>query len=255
MFANERQQQVTEMIRKHGAVTVSTLMNTFGVSIETVRRDLLALEKQGVLTRVHGGAVTKNDMKPFLGLSQRNKEYEAQKRELALAAMSYIENGDIIAIDSGSTAIVFAETLRERFSRLTVVTHSLDVFHLLCNYNEIRVILCGGHYLRSENAFYGALTLDMLNQLHVQKAFLFPSAVSLDGGIADFEKDLFQVQRELFACADAVFVLADSSKFEKKGLLKVDDMRREYHYITDSNLSEELQQLYRENSIQLTVGV
>ena len=254
MFANERQQHIAEKIRQNGAVTVSQLMETFGVSIETIRRDLLTMERQGVLSRVHGGAVAKSDMKPFLSLTERNKAYEPQKRQLAIAAMDYIREGDIIALDSGSTAIIFAEILRERFSRLTVITHSLDVFHLLCNYKEIQVILCGGYYLRNENSFYGTLTLDTLSKLHAQKAFIFPSAISLEHGIADFEKDLFPIQRQLIACADSIFVLADSSKFEKKALLKVDDMRCEYHYITDGDLLDELQQLYINNGRQITVA-
>ena len=254
MLANERQRTIGELLRKNGAVTVSALIEAFDVSIETVRRDLLALEQKGVLTRVHGGAVAENHMRLFSSLSDRNKEFEAQKHALSAAAMAFINEGDILAVDSGSTAVAFARALRDTFTRLTVVTHSLDVFHLLCDHKEFQVILCGGHYMRNENSFYGALTLDMLDKLQVQKAFIFPSAVSLKHGIGDFEKDLFQIQQRLVSRADSVFVLADSHKFEKKALLKLADMRSDFRYVTDGELSEELKRLYADNGLSVTVA-
>ena len=171
MFANERQDKIYDMIQNNGAVTTANLVDFFCVSIETIRRDLLAMEQNGRLTRVHGGAVAKSGMKPFMELKERNKEFGKQKYELSLKAAEFISNGDIIGIDSGSTAISFAEVLKERFSKLTVVTHSMDVFEMLSNHKDFSVILCGGHYLREENAFYGELTLGMLNSLHIQKAF------------------------------------------------------------------------------------
>ena len=145
MFAKERQDKIYLMIQKKGAVTTSNLVECFGVSIETIRRDLLSMEQKGQLVRVHGGAVRKNDMNPFLDLQQRNKEYSEQKRELSLKAAEFVCDGDIIGIDAGSTVISFTEVLKEKFSKLTVVTHSLDVFEILRDHENFSVILCGGH--------------------------------------------------------------------------------------------------------------
>ena len=155
MFAKERQDQILSMIKKDGAVMTSKLVEIFGVSIETIRRDFLQLEKQGQLLRVHGGAVKKGSMKPFLELKERNNEYSRQKRSLSLKATEFIKNGDIIAVDTGSTAILFAEVLKERFSNLTVVTHSLDVFNVLSDHSRFSVILCGGYHIKKENSFCG----------------------------------------------------------------------------------------------------
>jgi DeoR/GlpR family transcriptional regulator of sugar metabolism len=242
------------MIQKNGAVTTSTLVDFFGVSIETIRRDLLTMEHNGRLTRVHGGAVTKCGMKPFKELKERNKEFGKQKYELSLKAAEFISNGDIIGIDSGITAISFAKVLKERFSKLTVVTHSMDVFEMLSNHKDFSVILCGGHYLREENAFYGELTLDMLNSLHIQKSFIFPSAVSFEFGIYDYQKDLYQIQKQLVKSSDEIYILADSSKFEKTALFKLDNMKPEYIYITDNSLQDEIVKLYKENDIEIYLG-
>ncbi|MBQ7794052.1 MAG: DeoR/GlpR transcriptional regulator [Clostridia bacterium] len=254
MFAKERQNIIFSMIKDNGAVTTARLVESFGVSIETIRRDLLQMEQQGQLLRVHGGAVEKGTMKVCLELKERNKEYGVQKQNLSSKAMEFIQEGDVICIDEGSTAISLSEALRERFTKLTVVTHSLDVFNILCNHREFEVILCGGHFMRTENAFFGPLVLDTLNTLHVKKAFIFPSAVSLEYGICDFHQDLYQVQNAMIKAADEIYILADSSKFERNALLKLDDMKDTYSYITDSDLPEELRSLYKENNIKIYTG-
>lgn len=221
MFTKERQHIIEDMPQKNGVVTTSELVTYFGVSIETIRKDLLSMEQEGQLSRVHGGAVVKSDMKPFPELQQRNQEHSEQKAELSLKAIEFISNGDIIGIDSGSTAISLAEVVKDNFSKLTVVTHSLDVFNLLCNHEYFSLILCGGHYMRRENAFYGPLTLDTINNLHIQKSFIFPTAISFDGGIFDYEAELCQIQRQMMKSSDDIYILADSSKFEKRRYLRL----------------------------------
>lgn len=254
MLAKERQSKIQRMLQKDGAVTTSNLVALFDVSVETIRRDFLTMEQNGLLTRVHGGAVANGEMKPFADLAHRNLEFGDQKKELAATAARFVNDGDYIAVDAGSTAIAFAEALKERCSDLTIVTYSSDVFEILRNHKNFSVILCGGHYKKNENSFFGNLTLEMLERLHVQKAFVFPSAISLEFGICDYQQDFYLLQKKLLAISDSIFILADSSKFEKKALMKLDDMRPEYTYITDSRLSGELKNIYEENNLKIFNG-
>lgn len=251
MLARERQRKIYEMIELKGAVTTSKLMEIFDVSIETVRRDLLLMEREGKLSRVHGGAVTKGNMKGYSELWERNKEQNTQKEELSLKATEFINDGDVVSIDSGSTAIFFASAIKEKFSELTVITYSADVFEILEKCKNFKVILCGGHYIPEERAFAGDITLDALKKLHIQKAFVCPSAISLEFGIFDYQKDIILMQKQIFNSSDDIYILADSSKFEKKALLKLADMKNDFTYITDSLLSEELKKLYKENGISI----
>ncbi len=252
MLAKERQNLICQLLQKRGAVTATDLGERFGVSIETIRRDLLALECDGKLSRVHGGAVTAVQMQPYPELAQRNQSYSAQKRSLFATAADFIQEGDTIALDSGSTATVFAQVLKERFRELTVVTYSRDVFELLCE--QFTVILCGGHYIKNERGFYGPLALDALSKLHVRKAFVCPSAVSLQYGICDYQEFLYPMQSQLLKCADEILILADSRKFEKKALYQLETMRSEYRYITDGELPAEFEKLYAENGINVYLG-
>lgn len=254
MLAKERWDKIEALLLKNGAVTTMQLVEMFEVSLETVRRDLLAMEAKGLLQKVHGGAVPVGKMMTFQSLAKRENAHEDKKTALAKNAVAMISEGDIIGIDAGSTAKVFASELRDRFESLTVVTYSLDVFHLLAGHKSFSVILCGGHFLSAENAFYGSLAQDTLAKLHVGKVFLFPSAISICDGICDFSPELLGMQKLLLTRGEKVFVLADSSKFEKKGLMQIDAVRPEYTLVTDDALPGQLAGLYRENGIHLLCG-
>jgi len=245
MLGIERQQHITNRIRQNGKVTISELVALFGVSAETVRKDLLFLEQEGVLKRTHGGAVT-GLTHP---LSLRKQERVPQKTELCQAALSFIREGDTIALDSGSTAMELAKLLILHFHSLTVVTHSLEIFHFLSGNSLFRLILCGGSYVREESAFAGHLTEEAVRRVHTQKAFLFPSGISPETGITDYLECFIPIQKAYLEQAAQVFILADSEKFEHTALMKLADTKTEYTYITDSDLKEEIYNHFREKNI------
>lgn len=252
MFANQRHAKILAALKEKGSVTTAWLTEEFQVSVETVRRDLLQLESQGQLQRVHGGAIAIGRMRQAADLPQRLEDNPAGKAELCETAARLVCDDEVIFVDSGSTAVFFAKALKKRqFSRLTVITHCLDVFCLLSDTDGIAPILCGGHYLRQEKAFYGHLALQTLKHLHAQKAFLFPSAVSLKNGISDFNHELLPVQAMLLENCDHVFILADSEKFECSALLQLSSMSPSFTYITDSALSPHTAALYREQGLHI----
>lgn len=251
LVANIRRAEICELLAKNRAVNTAELAKSFDVSIETIRKDLLILEKEAKLMRVHGGAILKSASKPYMKLSKRMESMQGEKLEAARLAARLVNNGDVIAIDSGSTAVEFTNALTERFDSLTIVTHSLDVFQRASGFKNFNVILCGGHFLKSENAFYGDLAEEMLEKLYVSKCFVFPSAVSLKHGISINESDLARMQKIMIGSADEVVVLADSSKFEKTALIKISDLNPNYSYVTDSKLSKDIKNIYLSNDIKL----
>ena len=251
MLATQRQNAIRNLLKKQGAITVSDLTEHFGVSIETVRRDLLTMENNGLLRRVHGGAVPVTEMMTYHPLAERNREQSTQKDALARTAAALVNEGDYIAIGTGSTPMHFAQELKKRLQRLTVVTYSLDVFQILKDVPGFQLILVGGQFVPEENAFTGQIPLDTLDKLHVQKAFVFPSAISLAHGIWGYEQTLYPLQQKLLQCCDQAYILADSSKFERTALFKVADTRTEYIYVTDPELPEQLRALYEDNGLHI----
>lgn len=254
MLAEERQNQLYERIRKDGAITTAQAAQVFQVSIETIRKDFLHMHARGIITKTHGGAVRKSSIKPQHAYSVRREENYDLKHQVAHKAAEYVQEGDVIGIDEGSTALAFAEVLRDRFASLTVITFSLDVLQVLSENKGIRVILCGGEYMPEEKAFFGLQTIQMLKTLHMQKVFLSPTGISIDAGICGYCMPLIQLQQQMIESAEQVFVLADSSKFEKHALCKAADLDCRYIYITDSGLPQQIRQLYTEEKIQLVIG-
>lgn len=251
MLANERHSKIRATLEKNGAVTVAELAKAFGVSDETVRRDLLALEREGALSRVHGGAIAAVTLKPAGEFSVRIDEHRREKSELSHLAAKLIEEGDIIAVDAGTTALEFAEVIKNKFKNLTVITHSLGVFNVLSQSDTIQTVLVGGSYDKEEDAFIGHLAVHNLRSLHVAKAFIFPTGVSLSCGVSDFNLNLASIQTTLLTIADEIIVLADSSKFEKTSLCKLCDLSHEHIYVTDRNLPDAIFNLYRENNLTI----
>lgn len=254
MFARERQDQIVELIHKNGAVRISELIPMFSVSVETIRRDLLDLEKKNCLIRVHGGAMRIPDSAKYLTRKEREEKNSLQKEELARYASGLIQEKDVIMVDSGSTAAAFARMLASQFDELTVITNSMDVFEQLRGKENYTLYLCTGFFSGAENAFYGPWTLDFLDQFHAKTAFIFPSAVSLQYGIMDYNRELYAVQKRMIRHSDRVVFCADSGKFEKSGLLKISDLKEGSILVTDCGLKKEIATLYQENKIRIIRG-
>ena len=253
MIAKERRNRIQEIIAKEGVVETSRLAELLEVSVETIRKDFLVLEKANQISRTHGGAVSRMEIKPKHDLIKRSTQYNAEKQQVALKAIEFISEDDIIGIDSGSTAFIFAEALKEHFSSLTVITPSLDVFQILNSHANFQMILCGGIFLKTENSFVGVPALDMLKNLHMHKSFIFPTAISLEYGIYGYCNDFTEVQRQFIKSSEKVFMLADSSKFEKKALMKICDTQKDFYYITDEHIPVESKQMWHESDMKLFV--
>lgn len=254
MLAVERQRRILDMVQERGAVKIGEMTELFSVSTETIRRDLLELERQKRLRRVHGGVMRIPQAAQYLEAGERAGKNRERKAELAQYAAGLVAEGDAVMVDCGSTAAAFARMLAARFEKLTVITNSLEVFTLLRAKEGYTLHLCTGCFLRRESAFCGPWALEMLDHFHVKTAFLFPSAVSMQYGIMDYDGELFHVQKKMIKQADRTVFLADSGKFEKSGLLKLADVGEGTVLVTDSGLETKLYDLYRENRVHVICG-
>ena len=251
LIANKRQSLIVDKIQSIGAVSATELAKEFKVSIETVRRDLMVLEKKNLLERVHGGAIAVGKMMTYHTLSERKGESVEEKIALSITAEKLVCDGDVIFIDSGTTPVYFARRIKEK--NITVVTASLEVFNELSG-SLAKVILCGGEYSSESASFCGALALETLSKIYVSKAFICPSAVSLKHGICDFSQDIYPIQKQAMERCDKVYILASSDKFERNGLLKLSEMNKDFIYVTDGALNNEYKKIYIENGIKIMTG-
>lgn len=249
MFAKERYRTIEQLLQEQKSVSVVELKQRFGVSAETVRRDLYEMEKEGLLYRVHGGAMLPQAMGSWTPLSIRREEACTEKRELSAAALSFVAEGDTLFLECGSTAILFAKELLTRFSDLRVITNSLSVMQLLQE-SPFTLISLGGEYMAEEDGFTGQLAVETVTRLHAKHAFVFPSAVSLTHGAAVFSMNFVGVAQAFAQNADHVYCLADSHKFGRDALYHM-PLSPSTLYVTDSALPDEAAHLFRESGFHL----
>jgi len=253
MFEIERHSFICRELDEKGKIKTTEAAKALGVTHETVRKDILFLEKKGFLVRTHGGAVAVHDgkMVELKSLKNRLDDFPELKKEAAENAVSFINEGDVIAIDAGTTAIYIADLLAERFCNLTVVTYCMSTFERLRGVKDFKIILTGGEFIPAENAFTGHLTMNTLSKLHVMKSFVLPAAVSVQNGISYMHKEFVESVGRLVEMADKVFVVADSSKYEQYALYKVSEAEKKFTYITDSGLSHEIVKRYEKEGLKL----
>ena len=250
MLVSQRHNQIQTLLRENGAVTIAGLMETFNISMETARRDLAAMEKAGLLSRVHGGALPLDTGWLYRPLRERMQDQQTQKHAIAKAATELVSEGEYIFIGGGSTALAFAQELRKRVRKLTVVTYSLDVLDALKDLPDYAVLLAGGQYYEEERAFIGPVAAAFLSNIRVQKAFFFPSLLSLEDGITCYAAELVQRINPILRQSDQVYVLADNSKFQKKAQYQVCPMRQDFIYIADKDLPQALRKKYADQQLQ-----
>lgn len=251
MFADERCDRIVEMLKQKNSVTVSELTEIFGVSIETIRRDLCLLENHNKLRRVHGGAISVNKMNSYSNLVERLDENITQKQYLSSVALKTLHEGDVIAIDSGSTAVEFIRLIKENFNNLKIITYSLDIFEHIKKVESFETILIGGTYMPKEDCFYGDISVGTIKNLHVKTSFICPAAISLHQGVYEHLPEIATVQKAFMQNSDQVIALADSSKFEKTAFYKICDIKKFDKIITDNALSEEIIKQYKDSGLNI----
>lgn len=237
MLQAERHKAILEIVIQQGMVSVAELCEKFGVSDMTIRRDLSEMAREGLLRRVHGGAVSqlgRSYEPPYLLRSQKNR---AVKQRIGQAAAALIYDGDNIALDVGTTTLEIARALQDQRS-LTIVTASLPIANELAARfsleSDIRLILTGGIVRAGELSMVGDFTEHVYRILHVDKVFLGIGGVSLSDGLTEYNLEDAMVKQTLLASANQKIVVADSSKLGQTTFVSVGPLSEIDTVITDS---------------------
>ena len=251
MLTQERQEKIMVMLLDKTSVKVSELARIFGVSIETIRRDLDFLGKEGRLTKVYGGAVLEHVVAQEKNLNSRISANREQKQEIARIACRFVEEGQSIALDASTTNLEIAKMLKKSFNRLTIITNAIDIALELRDKEHFNTILTGGTVRGDELCLIGGLAEEFLEKFHIDKVFASVSGISVTNGFTDYGLGEYHVKRKMIERAREVIVPADSSKFDVISLLKVGDLDMCNFIITDSQLNENVLQKYEENKVKI----
>ncbi len=250
MLATDRHNIILDLLSKERSIKNTELVKILNVSLETIRRDLDTLSKEGLLQKVHGGAThnTKIVETPY---STRAFNNISEKIELAKIAVKYIGEGDTIALNSSTTNLEIVKLIKEKNISVTLLTNSLLIANEIYNCDNINLILAGGIYSKKEFAFLGQVTADFLKQFTVNKCFLSVGGISLKKGITDFYIDEVLVEKQLIDISEEIIIVSDSSKFENNSLFNVCELNKINFLITDSNLNPTIKEEYLNNGINI----
>ncbi|MDH5822675.1 transcriptional repressor AgaR [Luteimonas sp. RD2P54] len=251
---SQRRLQISELVRQQGSVQVDALARRFGVSMQTVRKDLRYLAERGVMTRAYGGAIDSGVVggavePPYEAKRTVNLD---QKRRIGRRAATLVRPGDTIAIDSGTTSIQLAEALPD--IDVTVVTNDFGVLGALTAKPNVNIVMLGGELRRKNMAFYGGLTVEALGALHVDRLFLGVDGFDLERGITTHYEPEALLNRKMVEAARAVVAITDSSKFGRVCLHRIIPVSAMDTLITDTGAPEEIVEASRELGFELLLA-
>ncbi len=253
MTTYQRRQSLLDVLRKQPGLRVPELAKILGISEGTVRNDFNALEQEGRLKRVYGGAVL-NEESSFENNSflRRYQQNAAAKLAIAGQAAALVNDGDSILLDASSTAYYLARALSER-ARLRVMTNGFEVARELAQNASNTVILIGGVVSNESSSVTGLLSETIIKQMHIEKAFFSCSGFSLERGMTEVQFEEAQLKRKAIESSRQVIALVDSSKIGKEDLTPFARPDQIGHLITDSKLSPEWAQKIKQAGINLTI--
>ncbi|MGD1821916.1 MAG: DeoR/GlpR family DNA-binding transcription regulator [Pleomorphochaeta sp.] len=240
MLANERRNQIKKILDKEKTITVKVLAQKLNVTMETIRSDLDYLSRKNIgIIKVHGGAYKIDTFDKSIPIKLREQVMVKEKESLAKIAIKYIHDGDVLMLDSSSTSFCIAKLLKQNKVKSTVITNSLSIMNIVSSSPFIKLISLGGTLISNSNAFRGNTTLSNLDNLHADKAFISPTAISTDFGLSHDNEAAAQILKKMIKNSDTNFLIVDHTKLGKSCLTKISNYDPINYVITDKKPSDE----------------
>ena len=247
MLTPQRREEILTTLERQGGVKVAELSRRLEVTAETIRRDLRHLEKEGRLVRIHGGALPEiTDQEP-LPYQHREIEHVEAKRAIARRVLHEIREEDVLFLDGSTTAYHVARLFPD--IRCTVLTHSEPVFRELSRRTNVELVSTGGVYDRPTACFVGPLAEQMLENLHITRAFLGCKGIDFQRGYSDASVRHMSLKRAVIRGADKVCILADHSKIDVRARYFFASIADVDMVVTDARVGREHRQAMREAGI------
>jgi DeoR/GlpR family transcriptional regulator of sugar metabolism len=221
------------------------------VSESTIRRDLGQLEQDGLIRRTHGGAVFISDSFSTLNYAERELTAAAEKRAIGRAAAELIDDGDVVLFDGGTTT--FQVAMHVRGKDIRAVTNSLPIAQLFGSTPDIELTFIGGYIYPRTGVSLGPLATQMLESIHVNKAFMGVAGVT-EKGLFNATMLMADVDRRMMDAADEVVVVVDHTKFGKSALSWLAGMDRVDRLVCDQMLEPQWQKMVRDAGVELILA-
>ena len=244
----KRDTVILELLSEHGKMEISALAEKLATSQVTVRKDLDALEKRGIIRREHGYAV-------FGGTDDMNNRlaihYE-EKRKIAKAATKLIKPGETVMIENGSCCALFADELAGHNPDVTIITNSAFIASYIRRNGNAHIVLLGGDFQKDAQVMVGPILRTCASQFFVDKLFIGVDGYSETLGFTGNDHLRVQAVRDMAEHADSVYIVTESSKLSRHGVVPLMLGEKRLHVITDAALSTETEKVLTRSGIDVT---
>jgi len=252
----ERHKYILDKLNEYGFIRITDVADELGVTKVTIRNDVKILEGKGLLYKVHGSARLANPHIADQDLETKSRLNRDAKQRIALRAVELIGESDSIMISAGSTTYALAEAIHNNPPQgvLNVVTPFLKVSELLCELDSVRVEQLGGRIHRKSCATLGENASLTLENIVCSKFFVGVDGVDLDFGITTSTIEEAQLSHKMMAASSKTVVLADSSKFGKRGFGHIASLEEVDIVVTDDGITKEMRDIIEEAGIELIIA-
>ncbi len=249
----ERQDQICAYLQQSQRASVEELVAHFAISPATARRDLEALEQQGKVRRVHGGAVARQSSPPEAPVLERSNEQSEAKERIGRAAAGLVQDGETVFLSSGTTVLAVAAHLRQR-QRLTVITNSLPALNALAGAPGVTLICLGGELRHAELSLIGPLTEQALANLSADRVIFGVRGIHLSEGLTNAYLQESVTDRALLRLGRQVTIVADHTKLGAVATVRVAPLSAMHTLVTDLQAPAAFLDALRARGIQVLVA-
>lgn len=249
MLAVERRKLILEKVHQEKKVIVSELSKEFGVSEETIRRDLDRLADEGHVIKSYGGAVINEIGSIDLPFNIRWKANSLGKKKIAELINQEINDGDHIFLDASTTAVFIAKTIKQK-KKLTVITNSIENLLELADVSGWDIISTGGLLKQGTMSLTGKRAADTIDRYNADKVFLSCKGIDLEKGVTEGSDETASIKQSMMANARKVYLTVDSTKFEKVGFSNICKLSKIDVVVTDKKPEDKWMQIFEELDIQ-----
>jgi DeoR family transcriptional regulator of aga operon len=253
MSSVERHQQIIDLVHTKGYESVINLCKALKVSAVTIRKDLKLLEKSNKLFRTHGGASNTNPFTIDRNVNEKENMQIEEKKSIAKKAAEYITANDSIIIASGTTMLALAREIMPK-QKLIVITSALQVATELIKHNDIEIFQLGGMIRQSSSSVVGSYAENILKDFFCTKLYLGVDGLDFEFGITTSNSMEAQLNKSMMQVVQKVVVLADHTKFGKRGFSRVCGLDEIDEIITDKNISPSIVEKYLSQGIKITIA-
>ena len=246
---NSRSQEILNLAKAQGRVSVDELAARFGVTPQTIRKDLNELCDEHLLARVHGGAIITSGIEN-VGYEARRLIAQQEKRAIGAATAKLIPNDSSLFINIGTTTEEVARALFDH-EGLLVITNNINVATMLYRHPRIEVIVSGGPVRRSDGGIIGEAAVDFIGQFKVDYAIIGASAIDETGSLLDFDYREVRVSQAIIQNARHVTLVSDRLKFERSAPVRIGHISQIHTFVTDQLSSEPVAELCRTHDVRV----